>query len=357
MKELTNLSEQVPLYRIALALLVFFFFLFLRKIFLTVTFKLVRGYLLKTKTRLDDVIFEALRKPLGFFLITLGAYLSFKVLGYPLEIFEKLIKSLIIFGMAWAIYNLIVAFEEKAFEVARVFGKDFEREIGSFLIRSAKSFLIIMGILAILQEWGINVSALIASLGLGGLAIALASKDTLSNFFGGLTLLADKSIKVGDWIRVGEVEGIVEDLGLRTTKVRTFEKSLITVPNQYMATNPLENFSRRSVRRIKMRVGLTYSTPPKVLKKIVEDIREMLLNHPRISKEELLMVHFDEFEDSSLSIFIYCFTDTADWQEYLSIREDVNLRIMEIVERNGSSFAFPSRSIYLEKLPKELPQT
>ncbi|NPA58637.1 MAG: mechanosensitive ion channel family protein, partial [Aquificae bacterium] len=168
------------------------------------------------------------------------------------------------------------------------------------------------------------------------------------------TILADKSLKIGEWVKVGSVEGIVEDLGMRTTKIRTFEKALVTVPNQYVANNPIENFSRRDVRRIQMTIGLVYDTPGETVKKIVEEIREMLLNHPGISKKHSLLVFFDKFNDSSLDIFIYTYTNTANWEEYMAIKEDVNLKIMEIVEKNGSSFAFPSRSIYLEKVPKQL---
>ena len=176
----------------------------------------------------------------------------------------------------------------------------------------------------------------------------------MANLFGGLTVLIDKSMKVGDWIKIGDVEGIVEDIGLRTSKIRTFEKSLIIIPNQVLANQSLENFSRRNVRRIKMVIGVTYSTTREQMVKILEDIRTMLKNHPGIAKNQLLMVYFTDFGDSSLNIFIYCFTNTADWEKYLAIREDVNLKIMEIIEKHGAEFAFPSTSIYVEKLPEFL---
>jgi len=194
----------------------------------------------------------------------------------------------------------------------------------------------------------------LASLGLGGLAFALAAKDTIANLFGGLTVLIDKSMRKGDWIKIGEVEGIVEDIGLRTSKIRTFEKSLITIPNQVLANQSLENFSRRNVRRIKMVIGVTYDTTEAQMRGILEDIRTMLKSHPGIAQNELMMVYFRDFGASSLDIFVYCFTNTSDWEKYLAIREDVNLKIMEIVEKHGASFAFPSTSIYVEKLPDEL---
>ncbi len=341
----------IPLYRFVLALLVFFAFIFLRKIFVLIIIRSLRRLTKKTKTEIDDILLSIISKPAVFIFVILGVYLALRILGIEVELINRILKSLIIFVVAWTAYNGVIAFESRIFAFAGRFGKDLEREIGGFLIKISKAFVLVVGGVAILQEWGINVSALLASLGLGGLAFALAAKDTAANLFGGLTVLADKSMKVGDWIKIGDVEGIVEDIGLRTTKIRSFEKSLITVPNQVLANQSLENFSRRGVRRIKMTIGVTYSTTGDQMRRILEEIRTMLRNHPRIAKDQLLMVYFTDFGDSSLDIFIYCFTDTANWEEYLSIREDVNLRIMEIVERNGASFAFPSRSIYVESLP------
>ncbi len=341
----------IPLYRFALALLVFFLFFFFRKLFTLIVIRSLREIVSRTSTEIDDLVLRAWAKPISFLIVVVGVGLSLFILGLEKTITLKVVRTLLMFTVGWMAYNLVTAFEGKFYEFTARFGKELSKEIGSFFIKLSKAFVILVAGMAILQEWGINVSALFASLGLGGLAFALAAKDTAANLFGGLTVLADKSMKVGDWIKIGDVEGIVEDIGLRTTKIRSFEKSLITVPNQVLANQPLENFSRRSVRRIKMTIGLTYSTTGEQMRKILEEIRKMLREHPRIAKDQLLMVYFTDFGDSSLDIFIYCFTDTANWEEYLSIREDVNLKIMEIVERHGASFAFPSRSIYVESLP------
>ena len=341
----------VPLYRIALALFIFLVFLVLRKLFVFVVLRFLKRLTKRTATKVDDIIFRVFSKPASFVIVIVGTAVSLKILGIENEAVYKVLKTLVMFITFWAFYNLVGAFEEYFYRFAQKFGKDFAREVGGFFIKISKAFVIIVGSVAILQEWGINVSALLASLGLGGLAFALAARDTVANLFGGLTILADKAMKVGDWVKIGSVEGIVEDIGLRTTKIRSFEKSYITVPNQYISNQPLENFSRRNVRRIKMTIGITYDTPRESVVRILEEIRHMLRTHPRIAKDQLLMVYFTDFGESSLDIFIYCFTDTANWEEYLSIREDVNLKIMEIVERNHSSFAFPSRSIYVEKLP------
>lgn len=343
-----------PLYKWAIALFIFMLFLFFRKLFTVIIVKSIRAFVSKTKTKIDDKVLLMIESPLRFLFVVIGLWIAIDILGIQADIAQHTIRSFFIILVFWIFYNGINVFTNDIYEFSRKFGKELSKEIGSFLIKSAKVFTIIIAALAVLQEWGINVTALIASLGIGGLAIALAAKDTAANLFGGLTILADKSLKIGEWVKVGEVEGIVEDLGMRTTKIRTFEKSLITVPNQYIANNPIENFSRRNIRRIKMTIGIVYETPSSVIRKIVQDIKNMLQNHPDVAKDQSIVVYFDEFGDSSLNIFILFFANTSNWLEYVKIKEDINLKIMEIVEKNGSSFAFPSRSIYVEKLPENL---
>ena len=343
-----------PLYKWALALVVLLFFLLLKNLFSAIIVKSIRTVVSRTKTSIDDKLLLMIESPLRFLFVVIGLWLALDIINLRADILQHFVRSLFIIMVFWIFYNGINVFTDDIYKFSQKFGKELYREIGSFLIKATKAFIITIGFLAILQEWGINVTALIASLGIGGLAIALAAKDTAANFFGGLTILADKSLKIGEWIKVGSVEGIVEDLGMRTTKIRTFEKSLITVPNQYIANNPIENFSRRNIRRIKMTIGLVYDTPGETMKKIVKDIKEMLENHPGIAKDQTLLVFFDKFNDSSLDIFIYAFTNTANWIEYMAIKEDINLKIMEIVEKNGSSFAYPSQSIYIEKVPEKL---
>ena len=333
----------LPLYKFILSFGVFFLFLFLRKIFSLTVIKTAKVFVGKTKTDIDDKILGSIIKPLDFIFIIIGLHIASMILSID----EKIIiitKSMLIFALFWFMFNLVKAFEK---DILKLFGKKVSQEIGLFLIKSLKAFIIALGIVAVLQNLGINVSAFIASLGLGGLAFALAAKDTAANLFGGFAILSDNIFKIGDWVKIGSVEGTVEDIGMRTTKIRAFDKRLIVVPNATIANSAVDNFSRRDRRRIKMRIGLTYSTTPETMQKILDEIREMLFNHPQIHKEPLF-VYFDEFDDSSLSLFFYLFTKTAVWEEYLKIREDINIKIIDIVKRNGSDFAFPSQSIYFE---------
>ncbi len=342
----------MPLYKFAEALGIFLLFLLFRKIFALIILATLKKAATLTKSQFDDKLIEIIEGPLKFSFIILGLFFAFYIADVSSPFVDRLIKSLIIFTLFWLLYNAVVVLDEAIYAFARKFGRELYREIGAFFIKTLKIFIIAIGLVSILQIWDINVSAFLASLGLGGLAFALAAKDTAANLFGGLSILADRALKIDDWIKVGDVEGTVEEIGLRTTKVRTFEKSLITVPNQIIANNPIENFSRRNIRRIKMRIGLVYSTTHEQMEAILNGIRNMLQSHPGIAQDATLLVNFDEFGASELSIFIYCFTNTADWAKYLAIREDINLKIMEIVQRHGSDFAFPSESIYIEKLPK-----
>ncbi len=344
---------EIPLYKIAFAFFVFFVFLFLRKVFTLTLLRTIKQFTKKTATDIDDKILKILKGPIKFSFIIAGFYFFAVILDINSIILYHIIKSLVTIAIFWILFGIVNVFDNFIYDFSKKFGRDLYKEIGNFLIKSIKAFVLVVGIVAILQDWGINVSAFIASLGIGGLAFALAAKDTAANLFGGLTILADQSLKIGDWVKVGSVEGTVEDIGLRTTKIRTFEKSLIVMPNQTIANSPIENYSRRGQRRIKLRIGVTYDTPRETLQKIVKDITDMLRNHPKIAQEQTLLVRFDEFGDSALGIFIYTFVSSAVWSEYLEAKEDIYLKIMQIVENNNAQFAFPSQSIYIEKINKE----
>ena len=334
---------------IFIAIGIFVGFILLRKLFTKVIVNGLTLLVKKTKNTLDDNLLEISIEPIRFSFIIIGASLSISYLGIKNIFIDNIFSSFFTFIVFWIIFDSIKLSENYIKNFTKRFGSDLHEEISIFSIKVIKVLVISIGLVAILQIWGINVSAFVASLGLGGLAFALAAKDTAANLFGGLTLLADKSLKMGDWIKVSNVEGIVETIGLRTTKIRTFEKSLITVPNQILANTPVENFSRRGIRRIKFRIGLTYDTPASTIEDIVTEITNMLKSHKDISQDATMLVRFDKFEDSSLSIFIYTFTSTANWDMYLQIKEDVNLKIIKIVEKYNAQFAFPTQSIYIEE--------
>jgi len=342
----------IPMAQLLAATIVFSFILLLRKFFTLLVLSTLQKLAKFTTTYYDDRIISALKEPLRFAFVVIAVHLFFLIIFQETQIIKNILNTLIVYDIFWAILAISEALRGLAHEFAARFSTDLSKEIGNFMLTILKILISGIGLGAMLQVWGINVTALVASLGIGGLAFALAAKDTAANLFGSFALLADKSIRIGEWIKVGRTEGVVESIGMRTTKIRSFGKSLITVPNQMIANTPIENFSRRGVRRIKMRIGLTYSTNSTQINTIVEEIRYMLRNNEGISQKETLLVNFESFGDSALNIFIYTFTSTANWAKYLNIREDVHLKIMQIVEDNHSSFAFPSQSIYMEETHK-----
>ena len=344
----------IPLGNLIGAVLILLLFLLLRRFFTYIVMGTLQRLAKHTQTYYDDKIVSALKGPVSFAFIVIGLHLFFALIFWETTTIKNILNTLIVFDIFWAILAIADALRGLFHATTAKFHSDLSKEMGDFILKIVKILIGGLGLASILQVWGINVTALIASLGLGGLAFALAAKDTAANLFGSFALLADKAIRIGEWIKVGETEGVVETIGMRTTKIRSFQKSLITVPNQLIANTPIENFSRRGVRRIKMRIGLTYDTSSMQIHTIVEEIKQMLLTHEHIAQKETLLVNFESFGDSSLTIFVYTFTSTANWARYLDIREEIHFNIMEIVEKNNAVFAFPSQSIYLESVPQTL---
>jgi MscS family membrane protein len=341
----------VSVKRILIFFAIIFIFQIFKKIFVKTVISFIHTFTKKTKNKIDDNLLNIVDKPFRFMFSITGFYVAYISLNLPKnnpieDGFFLTIKTLFIFSIFWALYraeetiNLLVRkkFQSNP-EIAESFLPLFNKAV--------RLIIFVVGATVIIQLWGYNIGALITGLGIGGLAIALAAKDTLANFFGSIMILFDKPFKIGDWIICDGIEGIVEDIGFRTTRIRTFSKALVSIPNAHVSTNATINWSRRDRRRIKYSIGVTYSTTRSQMIEAVTKINEMLKNHEQIHNESL-MVYFDEFADSSMNIFVYCFTKTSNWEKYLQIKQDVNLKIMEIFEEIGIEFAFPSMSVYLE---------
>ena len=342
---------QITYAQYLLAISAFLFIIILRPILVNLLISIFSKITKATKTDLDDLVLKKIVNPLKFSFTLLGLYLLIYILNINQYIISNILNSLAIYVFFWFIISIVTGLQSALYKFMSKINKELSNEFTKFLIRIIKIVIIVIGLSSILSIWGINVTALIASLGIGGLAFALAAKDTAANLFGSIAILVDKSIKLGDWVVVDGIEGVVEDIGMRTTKIRTFQKSITAIPNSIVANSHIENFSRRDIRRLKFTIGLTYSTKKEDIETIVTSIKELLKNHDGIAKDQTLLVNFESFGDSSLNIFIYCFTNTADWKEYLDIKEDINYKIIEIVKSNNSDFAFPSQSIYVESLP------
>ena len=345
----------VPLANFLAAILAFLFFLLLRTLFSSLIVSSLLHITSRTKTSLDDMIVRELREPLRFFFIILGLRVFFQLIFRETHVIKMILDAMTIYTVFWVLYAITPAIKASLYRYSHT-NDHLSYELSNFLIRIIRIFIVILGLMAILYNFGINVTAFFASLGIGGLALALAAKDTAANLFGSIALLVDRSVKVGEWIKVAGVEGTVEDIGMRTTKIRTFEKSIIAIPNAMVASSPIENYSRRGIRRIKLFIGLTYDTSRETMHAIITDLRTLLDHHSDIAQDQSKLVNFRDFNASDLGIMIYTFASSSDWKTYLNIREDINLKIMEIVEKHGASFAFPSQSLYVESLPTSTPQ-
>jgi MscS family membrane protein len=215
--------------------------------------------------------------------------------------------------------------------------------------KAMRAVVFVVCLLVVLQTLGISISGLLAFGGVGGIAVGFAAKDLLANFFGGLMIYLDRPFKVGDWVRSPDknIEGTVEDIGWRLTRIRTFDKRPLYVPNSTFTSISVENPSRMLNRRIYETIGLRYQDARQV-PNIVKEVREMLATHPDIDTNQTLIVNFNSFGAHSLDFFVYTFTKTTDWVEFHKIKEQVLLKIMSIVHKHGADMAFPTQTLHLE---------
>lgn len=320
-------------------------------IFFRLFFSFASKIATKTKNDFDDRLVENAKVPISCALTYLGLWLALHFVAFPDNIQISIATGMevfllvIIFLTAFKALNLFLPFLQAFF---RKTNSELSNDIAGFLTTTLKMVLFVMAALTVLDELGVNVSALVASLGIGGLAVAMAAKDTVANLFGSMVIFSDRPFKVGDWIKTPDVEGVIENIGMRSTRVRTFSQALVSVPNATIANTPITNWSRMKKRRIKMTIGLTYSTTTKQMKQILSDIRAMLKAHKDVHPSSIF-INFTDYNASDLGIFCYFFTNTTNWGEYMMVREDINLKIMQIVQNAGASFAFPSTSLYIEK--------
>ncbi|NOY26190.1 MAG: mechanosensitive ion channel family protein [Oligoflexia bacterium] len=239
-------------------------------------------------------------------------------------------------------------------EKAKKTDSKFDDQVVPLLRRIAKVVISAVAILVVIENMGVDVAGLIAGLGIGGLAFALAAKDTLENVFGSIVIFLDRPFQVGDWVVIdGSTEGVVEEVGFRTTRIRTFYNSLLSVPNGKVAMAHVDNMGLRKVRRLKMDLGLTYDTPRAKVEAFVQQVRDFMKADP-VVWDGTLEIHFNSFGDSSLNVMIYAFLDVPDWSQELQNRHRIMLEWMRISEDLGISFAFPSQSLYVETLPPGL---
>ncbi len=334
-----------------IALLIFLGFYILGKLVKKLVFPWLEGLAKKSGSDYDDKLLAAFYGPAEWLILLSGFYFALRYL--PLNaaadlLVLNLFRSLIIVLIAWGLYSLAETDSPLSQELRRKFNLD--GIIIGFFSKTARLILISLVLVIIAQEWGYDVNGFIAGLGLGGLAFALAAKDVLANVFGGIVIILEKPFVSGDWITSSTIDGVVENITFRTTRIRGFDESLILVPNATLANESITNNSRRGKRRVSFYLQITYDATRDQIQQCVNRIKIMLANHPDVHPETI-MVYFEHFNESSLDIKIYFFTVTTVWADHLAVREDINLKIMEILEELEVSFALPSQSLYVEKMP------
>ena len=351
----------IKLWRLIAAALVVMVILSLRNSIRKFIFNLFRLLAANTKTTVDDQLIEALTPCFRKFYYIIALWVGFLCLGLSndptsktdmVDIINLIVRSALIIVVAWAVYRGLDVVIYLFRQITARTETDLDDYLAMFVGKTFKVLVIAFGILMILAEWGYDVRSIIAGLGIGGLAVALGGKDFVANIFGFFTIFLDRSFSVGDWILTPDLEGTVEDVGIRSTKVRTFAQALVTIPNSVLANKPITNWSKMGKRRITFTLGVTYSSSSGQIQDLTKRIKEMLAEHPDIHPQTIF-VYFSDFGPSSLDIFLYFFTNTTVWQEFLEVQHDVKLKMMEIVEDLGMSVAFPSQSIYMEDIEEK----
>jgi MscS family membrane protein len=301
----------------------------------------------------DDAILIALHRPAKLLIwgIGLSFIAQYAPKGNGLTFFNETLPSvrliIMITAAVWFVYRLIEQLEINL-SVADTDQKSFDPATARIIGRALRTVLLAISALVVMNTLGIDMSGILTFGGVGTLVIGLASKELLSNFFGGLFILWDKPFRVGEWIRLPDrnLEGVVEEIGWRMTRMRTFDRRPMFVPNATFSSVAIENPSRMYNRRIKHDIGVRYDDA-KRLPGILEDIRAMLREHPDIDQRQFIMVHLLEFGPSSLDISVYCFTKTTNWEAFRDVQEDVFLRIIDIIEQHGGECAFPTRTLHI----------
>lgn len=314
--------------------------------------KRVAAVTARSKTKIDDIFVESLESPLRTAILIVGIYIALQILSLPKEpidiatFVDALFKGVSILLIVWFGIRLSDRLCTRWSEQATSTDSKLDDQAIPIIQGTVKVFLVLVGIALFLQNLGYSVGSLIAGLGLGGAALALASKDTLSNLFGAIVIFWDRPFELGDWVVLEGVEGTVEEVGLRTTRIRTFANALVTVPNMKLTTASIINWSKMKKRRIKMTIGVTYDSKPDQIRAGVKAIQDLITATPDI-RDDYYLVRFDAFGPSSLDIFIYCFTATTVWADFLEVKEQFLLNIMDRFQEIGLDFAFPTQTVHI----------
>ena len=340
---------------IIIGIVIFLIFYVLRRLFARFIISRLNKIVNKTSTKIDNTVVEVIEGPLKFLPVVLGFFIATSYINLSTEVqgfIDLLNRTLITVFIFWLLHQLVIPFSF----IIRNFEDKISKPLVNWTLKGLEIIIIVLGIVAVLELWGIKVGPVIAGLGLFGVAVALGAQDLFKNLISGIMILMEKRFTIGDVILVSnEVEGVVEQIGFRSTLVRRFDSTPVMIPNYKFAEQSVTNYSRRHHRRIRWLIGLEYKTSVNQLKKIRDSITQLIKDKNDFAKNENsgFFVRIDSFSDSSIDMLVQAFTVTNDWSEFLKVKEELAVSIIEIVEANNAGFAFPSQSLYVESYPNE----
>lgn len=352
---LRNLSPEVrfTIIRIMLALVTVLVIWLLRSVLTWVIFQPIRALMgQRQNAGAANVILDNLEMPIRILVVALGLGVAAIILetDRTTDTFvSHLTRSLVIVAIALMIYNLFGLMTASSPRLRRITGISIDEQLVPFLKTVLRVMIIIFTALIILQEWEFDISALIAGLGVGTLGISLAAQDTVSNLFAFSTIVSDRPFVVGEFIKTPDVEGVVDRVGSRTTRIRQPDQAYVTVPNSKLANAAITNWSRLTKRRMDFTLGVTYNITAANMRVLLSQLRELLTSHEKIDPDTVI-VRFVSFGDSALNIRMIAEVHEPNWGAFQAVMEEINLQIMDIVENLGLSIAFPRRLLHIENM-------
>ena len=334
----------------------FLFFTVVRYIYKNFFIRLLRRLNNKVSFRYGEDFLNAFETPINIalFIIAFYAAINLSPLAsiHDVSFTDRILRTIIVTNFFWGLYNLIDTTHGVFFDLLERFGIQTDEAIANILATVFRMIIIMLGFVTVAREWNYDISAFIASLSIGSLAVAFAAKDALANVFGSMIILLDKPFKIGDWIKANGIEGIVESVSFRSTCIRTFPQELVYIPNSLLSNTPITNFTMREKRRINFTLAFTYKTTAEQIETLIASLKDYLSGYEKIDGNDV-RVHFVKYNNSSLDIQVTCYALTGNHLEYLNILQDINLNILGLIDAADVTFAFPSTSIYFETPLKE----
>ncbi|MDF1564115.1 MAG: mechanosensitive ion channel family protein [Deltaproteobacteria bacterium] len=326
--------------------------LFVRVLVVLVVTSQLRRWMGKLGVTWGEELLNKVSKPLGVLAAAATAALLLPALRLPVKTAAMavlVVKVLAAFSLVWAAYRLIDLFVGWLESKAAATETKMDDQLVPLVATALKVFTVALGVVFVLQNLDVDVGSLLAGLGIGGLAFALAAQDTVKNLFGALTIFLDRPFHIGDWVATAGTEGVVESVGFRSVRIRTFYNSLISVPNARVADSTVDNYGARQYRRVKATLGLTYDTSPDQMQAFVEGIRAILKANPA-TRKDVYEIHFRDFGQSSLEVMLYFFLKVPGWSEELKARHDIFLEILRLAKELNVDFAFPTQTLHVESV-------